>query len=322
MILMLKFSRKRWAFIAGFLFLAVLIIALAYLFFSKPRVTALPEFLFSIQGKSEDARITNPLRAPLGVAVFRNRVFVADSGNSEVKIFNLEGRFLSSFPVTTIAVEKPTTYPVGITIDGDGKIYVSEIRSQKLMVFNFQGRFLYNFPKGGKNARTLIKPLAMAFANNKLYVTDIGDQSVKVFDKRGKLLLKFGKMGSRKGDFLYPNGIAALEDGRILVADSNNRRVQVFNSRGKFLKFLGASKVLFNLPRGIAIDGQGRIHVVDTFLRAVFVFDAKGKHLFSYGEFSEGEDQFGFPNGIAISGSARKIYITDRGENCVMVWRY
>lgn len=318
---MLKFSQKRWAFITGFLLLAVLAIILVYLFYSKPPVTGLPEFLFSIQGKSKDARLVNPLRTPLGVAIFRDRVFVADSGNSEIKIFNLDGRFLSSFPVTTIAVEKPTTYPVGITIDRDGKIYVSEIRSQKIMVFNFQGRFLYNFPRA-KNSRALVKPLALAFANNKLYVTDIGDQSVKVFDKRGKLLLKFGKMGSRKGDFLYPNGIAALEDGRILVADSNNRRVQVFNSRGKFLSFLGGSKVLFSLPRGIAIDGEERIHVVDTFSRAVFVFDAKGEHLFSYGEFGEGKDQFGFPNGIAISTSARKIYITDRGENSILVWRY
>ncbi|MEW6189120.1 MAG: 6-bladed beta-propeller [Actinomycetota bacterium] len=319
---MLKFSQKRWAFIAGFLLLAVLAIILVYLFYSKPRVIRPPEFLFSIKGKSEGARVINPLRGPLGITIFQDRVFVADSGNSEVKIFNLDGRFLSSFPVTTIAVEKPTTYPVGITIDDDGKIYVSEIRSQKLMVFNFQGRFLYNFPRGRENSRVLIKPLAVTFANDKLYVTDIGDQSVKVFDKRGRLLLKFGKKGSKKGDFLFPNGITALEDGTILVADSNNRRVQVFDPQGNFLSFLGRSKALFNLPRGIAIDGKGRIHVVDTFSRAVFVFDAKGKHLFSYGGFDEGEHQFGFPNGIAISSSTRRIYITDRGKNSVMVWRY
>lgn len=278
-----------------------------------------PRFLFDItQG---DKR----LKIPLGVATYENKIFVTDSGNGLVQVFDSDGRSLRSF-----SVKRPEkrdlsllSYPVGIAVDDSGKIFISDIRSKNLLLFDLEGKYLDVFSsKLARTKKALVKPLALTCANGKLYVTDVGqgEQAVEVFNVHGELLFKFGRPGIDKGEFSYPNGIAVDKDGKIFVADSNNGRIQVFNKEGKILYLFKGG---LRLPRGLAIDGQHRLHVVDAFLCKVYVFDIKGKRLFSYGTKGSGKGEFFLPNGIAIDATTSRIYITDRGNNGrIQVWKY
>jgi len=289
--------------------LLVVLVGLAlYYWQSELKVEPGLKFLFNISGDGKE------LKTPLGVALSDNKLFVTDSGNSQVQVFTKKGRYLFSFKVVISGNKR--SYPMGIAVGDDGNIYVSEIANQKIMVFDPSGTYLHDFPKEDK---VLVKPVALAFAGGKLYVTDVGDQSIKIFSSRGRLLRKFGRGGDGEGEFAFPNGIAVSGDGTIFVADSNNSRVQVFDGNGRFLRLL---KGRFSLPRGIATDGEGRIHVVDTFAQMVRVFNKGGKLLFSYGQDTVEEGRLSFPNGIAIDDSARRIYIANRVKNCISVWSY
>jgi len=278
-----------------------------------------PAFVTSISGENE-GRLNNPLN----VAVADNLIYIADSGNGRISVFSQTGVFKNSI---NPAPDTQTAYPFSVTTDRKRRIYLTLTAGaeNKIMVFDANGRFLYRFPEGISAASDYIvpgKPVAIFSANEKVYVTDVVDQDVKVYDLDGKLITKFGRPGTAKGEFLYPNGVTADDDGYIYVSDSNNGRVQVFNEKGEFSHlFVAPENTPMALPRGIAIDKLGRVHVVDTFKHQVFVFGKKGEFLFSYGKFGAKEDGLSYPNGIAIDSKTGKIYIADKMNNRISVWK-
>lgn len=264
------------------------------------------------------------IKAPMAVAAADGELYVADSGNSRLLILTQAGTVRK---LVKPDLEPGFTYPVGIAADSKKRLYLSTLGSTgKVFVYDRDGRPLYVFPEqASADASPLAspaKPVAVFAADDRLYVTDIIDQDIKVYDLAGRLLFRFGRPGSEKGEFLYPNGVAAAKDGTIFVSDSNNARVQTFNKDGEFLHFLqGPEKDPLALPRGIAIDRLERIHVVDTFKHKVFVFTKNGRFLFTYGKLGSGKDSFSYPNGIAIDGRDGTIFIADKMNNRISVWK-
>lgn len=55
---------------------------------------------------------------------------------------------------------------------------------------------------------------------------------VQVFDEQGQYLTEWGGFGGAAGQFVSPQSILALPDGRIVVADTGNNRLQVFAPAG------------------------------------------------------------------------------------------
>ncbi|MDI6717074.1 MAG: 6-bladed beta-propeller [Actinomycetota bacterium] len=262
---------------------------------------------------------------PLNIAISNKYLFVTDSGNKRVAILTRSGSFIASFS----GFASELSQPIGVAIDKQKRIYVSMLRGSKgeIMVFSGNSDFLYRFPQnlGDGSAipnATLGKPVSLFSAGNLLYVTDVLDQDIKVYNLEGKLVLRFGRPGNKEGEFLYPNGIAVDKSGNIYVSDSNNARIQVFDKNGNFLYlFSGTEKDPLSLPRGIAIDKQERLHVVDSFKHKVFVFTKTGRLLFTYGGFGRTGDGLAYPNGIAIDRESGDIYIADKLNNRISVWR-
>lgn len=298
--------------------LCLLLILLSYLVASfvniatknkSTKIEHQPQFLFDIT-KGRDN-----LKSPLGVATSENRLYITDSGNGQVVVVDLEGHFLFAFDVLRSKNRK--SFPVGIATDDAGNIYVSDLYEHMIKIFSSDGEYLRDFPSSSSLVK---KPLALTYAHSKIYITDIGDQTVKIFNRRGSLLNKFGQPGTGNGQFAYPNGIAVAEDGTIFVADSNNGRVQIFDSHGSFLRLFEGK---LSLPRGVVVDKSQRVHVTDALFHKVFVFDKKGNFLFSYGNGKAGlGTDLAVPNGIAFNDKAPKLFITDRGKDCVSVWKY
>lgn len=298
--------------VAILFFLCILLSLLLYWVFSfenKPKIAKnQPDFRFDIvKGKSD-------LNSPLGVATIKDRIYITDSGNGQVVVVNLDGSFLFAFDVRS-KKDKGNSYPIGIASDGSDRVYVSDLYEPMIKVFSLDGKYMEDFPD---SRYVLKKPLAIARDESRIYVTDIGDQTVKIFDINGKLVQKFGRSGKKDGEFSYPNGIAVAENGTIFVADSNNGRVQAFDSKGEFLRSFEDELAL---PKGIAIDKLGRLHVADALSHKVFVFNMNGRLLFSYGEASLGRN-LEVPVGITANNKVRKLFITDRGKDCVSVWEY
>ena len=62
-----------------------------------------------------------------------------------------------------------------------------------------------------------------------LPIDALTDITFTLYDGDGTLLVSLGGTGSEPGRFSFPAGIAAHPDGRVVVADSLNRRLQIFS---------------------------------------------------------------------------------------------
>jgi DNA-binding beta-propeller fold protein YncE len=321
-------QRKKKLMIAGglALLLALILAALLYYFFMRKPITevlpgrqAAPIYRNSLEGG---------LDWPLGVAASPDgkSIYVVDSNNKQVRIFNADGEQTGVFGQTASDKTAGTTFsnPLYVAVSPRGKVYTTDRSAAMVAVYDPQTKTSIRFVPQAEKDFTWSPLGIFVDKNGKLYVVDAkkGEHRVLVFDSEGRLLLAFGKEGTNPGEFSFPNGITADGSGNIYVADSNNSRVQVFDKTGKY-KFTigkGGNKGALGHPVGIVFDRRGNLNVVDTFGHNVVVYDKNGKFLYTYGEYGSKNGQFQFPMGIASNGNL--MYVVDREGKRVQVWQY
>jgi len=249
-------------------------------------------------------------KGPHAVAIDRAEgwLYVADTGNGLVQVFDLDGRYAGSLGKGFLR------YPVSVAVAPEGVVYVVDRWLGKLLAFSSDGEYLHDLNPAVAEGN--IDPLAVACdARGNVYISDAAGQAVYVFDRLGGLRLRLGRPGVGRGEFQFPTGIAVAQRGDIIIADSNNRRVQVFDASGEYIRAITG----FLLPRGVAVDRRGNIYVADAMLNAVLVYDRQGELL--YRLWKSSSSRFDTPTSIAVDESGR-IYIADRGHNRIQVWGY
>lgn len=291
-----------------------------WLFFggTASSISGAPTYLFSIPSGAERRSSDYSLNGPLAVAVYEDRIAVADSGMGKVKTYSPNGKYLGAVDLTRLQNgRKKRAYPTGLAYDTQGRLFVVEVMRDRIYVFDAWLELVGWFPKEGDRG-ALVQPVALAVHGDELYVTDVGDSSIKVFSLDGTFVREFASRETRKVDLAYPNGVAVDSAGAVYVADSNNHKVIAFSPTGRELSTLNFD---FSLPRGIAVDVLDRVHVADTFRREVVVFDRTGRLVASYGSAATNAGvRLEFPNGIAVDSERGRVYIADRGANRVQVW--
>lgn len=93
-------------------------------------------------GKNHYLTSPGDFGAPQGVAVdAEGNVYVTDTLNNRVEIFDADGSFISLFGK---AGDGPGTFsrPKGIAVDSDGHIWVADAMQDRLQVFNREGQLL------------------------------------------------------------------------------------------------------------------------------------------------------------------------------------
>jgi len=274
---------------------------------SRQRPGGVPRFVRYIDGV---ARPLSVATAPDG------RVYVTEgSGSRRIRAFDADGHEDASFAPPDSASHG--WLPMYAAVSPAGEVYVTDGGAETVHVLARDGSLLRDLarPDGGWS------PLGIAFApDGRLFVTDVksGHHRVLAFEPDGRLAMQFGAEGSGDGELSFPNAVALDRQGRIFVADSNNRRVQVFSPSGRFMYRIAAG---LSAPRGIAIDDSDRLYVVDTVasnVRVYDVFDAPD-FLFDFGLARGGSAVASYPNGLAL-GNGGQIYVTDREGDRVQVW--
>ncbi len=292
--------------------LLIILLALIYLYLL---ITRLPtkervEFkgmtpILSIYGFG--ARPQDMLDKPHGVAVdARGNIHTTDTNHGRVVVFDRNGRFLYTYGKLAVGREaKPGEFyhPLGIAIDQEtNRAYITDKTRSIVSIYDTSGKFIKEFP--------LKRPITPLIANNRLYVATEGP--IYLFDKEGRKLDKWGQRGRAVGEFDFPNGLAADEEGNIYVSDFNNTRLVKLNKKGEVIWIKGRPPLNlydpdrpFGLPTGVALDEKGHIYLNDAFHFTIKVFDQKGNFLTELGSGHSGdaEGEFYFHTGIAYMGN-------------------
>jgi len=300
------------------------------------------EPVFALYGPGSGKRplFDKPVAAAWGPT---GRIYVADSKNNRIVVFNNEGRYLRQFGEFGIA--KPSAgskatwkpgrlnYPTGVATDSNGDVYVADFNNDSISVFTADGAFLRRFPDpnrptglGSSGAGgTGIAVTSVAVSGGKVYAADA--YQIFVFDTSGKLLKRLGRPGLGPNGLDHPNGIAVDSKGRIFVSDSNHNRITAFSPDGQVLWNTGApitslqsvSTNLFVLPRGVTVLSEREILVADPLAHQLVKLTTAGKFVANYGSRGEEPGQVNFPTGLAARG--RLILVADKENNRVQAVR-
>ena len=206
------------------------------------------------------------LNLPVCVAINRNIIEVSDFSDHVVKIFSLQGDYLSKFG-SHGSEDGQFNYPYGLSYNSKGLLYVVEYGNCRVQVFR-DNMFLFKFGSSGHSPGQFKQPNHVAVdSSDQVYVTDnTDDGGISVFSEDGhfikkincnspfticiapndyiitkvnndhgltvlspthKLIAKFGMNGKEKGEFNGIYGIAINNSGTIFVTEWNNHRLQI-----------------------------------------------------------------------------------------------
>ena len=274
-------------------------------------------------GKYEKNQNGEGMARPQALAVHRGRVFIANSMDTPISVFDIaRQRFYKIGAEGAGVLQMPT----GLSADNAGNLFVADSAVNAVLVFDPEGKYLRSI--GGPEWFSHLTNVTVDPKVNRVYAIDVGDAGhrVRVFDSLdGRHLFDFGSRGNGPGEFNIPYDLAVGKDGRLNVVDSGNFRVQIFDHDGKYLSSFGTAgrqPGQFARPKEIAADAGGNLYVVDATFGNFQIFDPDGAFLFFIGTHGEegGAAKYMLPSGIDIDEDG-SIYVVDQWYGKIDIFR-
>ncbi len=273
-----------------------------------------------------EARQSKGMVKPFDIAVRQGKVYVSDSVQRSVLVFDIPGKRFSQIGTTQPGALKK---PLGIDVGPNGHLFVADISALRILEYDVDGKFVRRM--GSKADFTRPTDVTVSNDGTRLYVVDTGgvasdSHNVIVFElATGKAIKTIGQRGTKEGEFNLPLQITNSINGGWYIVDGGNFRVQAFNDDDSF-KFafgkVGRYPGQFARPKGIATDPDGNIYVIDSAFGNVQIFNEAGELLMFMGQRGQSgiPGRYMLPSGIDVDEDGR-IYIVDQFFRKVDVFR-
>lgn len=147
---------------------------------------------------------------PTDVAVFEDKLYVADSRDHEVEVLDKNTGESLSIIGDPGQEEGQFYHPTNLTVDKDGNLYVSDTLNCRIQKFDPDGNLLLVIGECGDAVGTFARPKGVTVDDNGfIYVVDSAFENVQIFTPEGKTALFFGGWGDATvpGALWLPAGI-------------------------------------------------------------------------------------------------------------------
>jgi sugar lactone lactonase YvrE len=225
-------------------------------------------------------------------------ILVADTGNHAIRRVAPDGRVTTIAGDGTAGSDEGRTArlngPVGVAVSGDGRVFVAD---------TYNDRIVRLAPAGDASGRWDVSLVA-------------GSGLPGLVDGRGAA-----------ASFDTPAGLAALDDGSVIVADTGNDALRRIAPDGAVtlvaaVDFTGSAGVLWR-PLGVVPASRGRLFVTDSRTRVVEVTPDGPRRVIAGGSlgFADGigtAARFREPAGIAAAPDGRLV-VADMANDLVRV---
>jgi len=163
--------------------------------------------------------------------------------------------------------------PHGIAIDKHHhRIVIVDSHHHRLVFLSsIDLSFLFSIGTEGSQPGEFLRPSGIAIDDDRhrIIVSDTANHRVQVLSSiDGSFLFEFGSQGNQPGQFRNPSGVCIDNQGRIIVADTSNRRLQSFTHEGHHISSFDCGieepyEVAFDEHRGlIAFSAGDQVHVI------------------------------------------------------------
>lgn len=223
-------------------------------------------------------------REPWGIAVGADgRVFVADTWNGRIQVFDSQGKFLRKWGVfNAITEDSRDPYalfgPRGLAVTPAGNLLVADTGNKRILEFTPAGEFVRQVGGGGVLLGHFEEPVAVA---------------------------------------IHP------PTGNVLVSDAWNRRIQVLTAElvpvFEWLIPTWESQEIWDKPF-IAAAADGTVYASDPQYSQIYVIGSGGDIQASFGRYGSDLKSFAKPTGIAIDPISGEILVADADNHRVLVF--
>ncbi len=278
---------------------------------------------------------------PFGIAVRNGEIFVSDGETGRIWR-------ISNFDTFAVATDKLDT-PSAIAFDKNGDLIVADSGThtiKKIVLATGEIETIAGtenqsgFADGDAKNALFNAPIGIAVFEDKIFVADTYNDKIRVVENGKVSTLSGSEKGfidSENGltaKFDTPCGIALTKDGKLVVADSGNKRLRIVEENGSTRTLAGngfenlLDGFLFNdgivQPLAVAIDDFGVIYVADgSSIRVI------GRRLFPFVEtitdtkrgFSDGNlrtSRFNRPSGLTVDDTGN-LFVADAENQVVRV---
>jgi len=172
------------------------------------------------------------LQQPTGLAIADNGdIYLLDTQRHQLLVFNAAGQLQKRIGKRGTGAGE-FNFPTHIQLTANS-ILITDSLNFRIQRFDRQGNYLSHFGKAGQSSGYLSRPKGISTDRlGHIYVVDALLNTLQLFNPQGQLLMTLGEQGQLPGQFWLPTGIY-INQQKIYIADSHNRRVQVFRYIGK-----------------------------------------------------------------------------------------
>jgi len=241
-------------------------------------------------------------REPRGVAAsLQGVVYVADTGNRRLQVFDAAGEFLAEWGEGVLGE------PFDLAVGQDGRVYVVDAELDRVLVFSSEGRLEERWGEGWG----LFDPRGVDLdLEGNVYVVNTGANAIVKVSDGGQVLRSYGTTGDGPGALSQPTDVAVDDLGNLYIVDTENERIQVLNREGEYLREWSISPAnTFDSPH-IVWGRQGLLFLTDPEMGRVHVYDQNGRLVTSWGGKGSQGGQFSKPVGIGYDQRV-SVYVAD-----------
>ncbi len=270
---------------------------------------------------------------PLGLVTDKNNtLYVADSKNKRIQIFQLTGVEETTLPVAPCKppmIEYDSAILTGqkiVDIDyiaDDGLYAVTEVDDDLI----YRGKKSDILVKYSKSENNLRKPKGLCVLDDgQIIVADTGNNQLQFISPSGINEYQFGVKGTDISQFNALEGVAVNQQGYVYVADTKNHRIQVFNEDGIYMSSFGKKSDeshtrpapgTFLKPKELVFSTTGELYVLDYGNKRIQIFDQENHYVREIGGTID-DVQFVTPIDIAID-EKDYLYVADQGKHAVII---
>jgi DNA-binding beta-propeller fold protein YncE len=188
-------------------------------------------------------QLNGVIKQPTDIAIDEKQglVFVVDAAQKNVKVFNLKGKFIRSFPGLD---PDNLVNPTGITVDPAAEeVFVSDYGDTtnsiypRIQIFDYDGNLLYTIPgRKGMFGMRFSRPQGLAIdESGHVFMVDCYSGEIMVFDRyNGNTLKVMAGYGTEPGQLRLPLDIV-IDTGTKDIYVTHNRaaRVDFFKDGGE-----------------------------------------------------------------------------------------
>jgi len=177
-------------------------------------------------------------RMAVGIGLFRPRgigidaqgnLYIADTGGGRVLKLSPTGEVIAEVCPSGDGAGS-VRQPSDVAIAPDGTIYVADPSLRLVQRLDASGIYLSAWTIPGAN--TFDSPHLAITPSGIVLITEPEGHQVYAYDPEGRLVTQWGGAGEEPGQFAKPIGIAAGQEGQVVVSDPLNQRVQRFTVKG------------------------------------------------------------------------------------------